>query len=609
MSLEKLSREIAAVQQELQQLAAHMSAQDAARQRGELEKLRLALEDCASTVTRTTQHAPPVPLSFFDLLPGRAIERVLRLVSERPHSDTWRKHVSPDDAAALFTLGGPLGNALGAHVDLLELHEGPVSRPFLLTRSGSEASDSGIAVRKEFAGVALRTSAGRTTRLRFVNNPATSGNALPTAPPPPIGTQVTQGDAGDDGLGAFGAALAVDWVGALRAGGNRIVQLELVWVHAHILEPILEEVGGRLQSLSLDRFCSSRSHLRRVATHCKKLRKLALYAMYEHDDELWAAIGPGLNELELSDNSLVYPHHTYTTNFRNNEHVLNKARIYCGSLSRVIVDSPCRTKALGKLLISCGPRLLFVRTSATRILEPMFAAIGSACPNAAFELLGPASLSAIHGLRYRVRSLHVSNCLRTYRLPPPPPHSPTSYIVPMSSHPPVDPLAFCAHVNMLHSLELHRVCAGAAAMLEAIVSQASPPLEHIVVVATTEPPFAIFDALRSGTPLLRSFVMEASNFPDEGFDSFVDNHPKLEILHLRAKEGLSHNAQFANIVRKCARFPVLKELVIRNPILSPSLDHATPMLTSKMIAEMRNACMVLRWRGISVNIMGVDYQR
>lgn len=44
--------------------------------------------------------------------------------------------------------------------------------------------------------MALRTSVIRTTRLRFVNNPATSVNndapAFLTAPPP-IGTQVTPG--------------------------------------------------------------------------------------------------------------------------------------------------------------------------------------------------------------------------------------------------------------------------------------------------------------------------------------------------------------------------------------------------------------------------------
>lgn len=614
MTLESLSREIAAVRAELQQLATRMSAQDAVHRRGELEQLRMALEACASAVPTGGAEVcvkETMPRSFLDILPSRALNRVLRFLSERPRNDDWKCYMSGRDATIVFQLGGPLADALGAQCELLEFHAGCVTRPLRI-----RPFESGVAVLKEHAAVALAAAAA-TTRLRFVanQNQATPNGGMVAqminmhigafAEVMHLGATQLPMEEETNVMVAQEALPAVEWIDVLRMAGERVVHLELVCLHAHVVEQVLQECGGRLQSLALDWFCSSRTHLRHVARYCRGLRKLSLQAVSELESELWAAIGASLRELEIPMSRLHYPNqaHGPPMQLRHVDQLLAAATPHCTNLSRVVVEVQSRGKALCDLLIACGDRLQFARVNLSRATESMCAAIAAACPAAVFELISIATRCAVRGLRYRVRSMAVSAALVS-RAPVPPSVGGVGLMFGIGS---MDPLEFCSHVKMLRSLQLVRMREGASAVLDAIISLSKPPLERVVVQAPTESPFGILDALNGGTPRLKVLTMETQELPSQGLDEFVDAHGELEKLLLHTRSSALAFKKVHAIVNAVARLPKLNELRIWADVKPFCVER--PILSSHTISQTRNQCMILRARGVSVHIFGIDYYR
>eukprot|EP00171_Calliarthron_tuberculosum_P011701 IDg11701t1 len=164
---------------------------------------------------------------------------------------------------------------------------------------------------------------------------------------------------------------------------------------------------------------------------------------------------------------------------------------------------------------------------------------------------------------------------------------------------------FCSRLADLRSLELIRMRDTAAAVLESVLSLSNPALDHLVVALMTEPPFDVLDALRNAGTQLLSLIIDSYELPMRGLPEFIAGQRRLEKIVARTEFSKENRGLLPEFVASCAGIVNLRQLRVSPMALGysrpSSLDR---VVTSAEVALMRNSCMPLRARDVTVNIFG-----
>lgn len=563
-----LAAKITALVTDLDSLTQTTSSVELLKHRAQLHRLRQKLEDCASFVP-----TPLPPTSYFELLSPEEAGAVVRHISVRPRHPKWMHFISPIDAGELFTLSGKLAMALAQSTDNISIGSAEKRMPNLFFHPyRKQEQKRHLRVEMKHCSAALLATQNHISRVR-----AAQFTAVPGTP------------------------MNESWVDAFCTS-HHIRHLELATISAPAVERMLIACGGRLESITLDSYCSSTPYLRHVTAHCTQLSKISHYLRASHSESLWRAIGPKLTDVELHCASyylgddfegLIAGAENATAAMRR---LLTDVRVHCTSLTSVCVESHGTSEELISLLESCGMRLRYARLSFDCISSTRASVLAHACPNAVFESEGFMTPRIVRALGFRVRNLRMTDVAVDF--------------LAISGIEVLSATDFCSKLVHLRTLELIRIRYVAVSMLESILMLSNPPLEELTVVVGNEPPFNVLDTLREAKVQLKFLSILAQELPSDGLAAFFDTQHRLETIILRTQVTRENRDLLPQLIHQCTRVSTLRKLRIEQHCSALiNIGPIEPVVSSTEVSKLRNLCMPFRRRNVSVSIFGVDYLR
>lgn len=282
---------------------------------------KLAALSLNNPALELTQYTPTVSSLFFDLVPREVLGHVLRFCSSHPKSKQWAPHIPLESIVGLYGITGAFGMFMETRFDTL-----CVSKSFRLDqekqdynwkeRKGHMLWTENIEVARRFVlaggGKSLRTSIFGGLAFECNNVPEIAEDFFNNCPN--LKSLSVDSDA-DVWVSRFGGQLeeleAVTETPSyllglchnLRELNLFVVGFEQIWKW--------EEIGRKLESLTLDFICSEEKKIEKIKIHCRNLRQIRFYKMHYRNrkiSDLLASYGnqlqychvEGMNESELT---------------------------------------------------------------------------------------------------------------------------------------------------------------------------------------------------------------------------------------------------------------------------------------------------------------------
>lgn len=546
-------KRVSDMQNEIQRMVSRMSPGDTKRHTSALNELHGALKVCASTLPETEIDNTPsvVPtaepstsrIQFIDTLPTGPIEHMLRYFSSRPRIAEWPKHITARDAEFLYLDQGPMGEAFRRQCTEVEICSGLTPTRYaeiLLNPREPNARTNEV----------IQVAGKHFTKLAYYGD--RDENAAPHM---------------------------VSWIEPYRIHCTSVIHLTLNRVHVRYLKEILQARSGKLESLTLDLYSSSRSHLWEVAKYGKGLKKLSISPGADAPEMLWISVGPTLEELEIPLPTKPVPPGVPKFGFRY-------AQEHCKSLKRLSMPKDSVPNELEELIKSLGDQLEFCKANFAKMQYQQVTAIGNSCPNASFELTSTVKLDVIMALQYRVPSLKFSKAMLD----------------------PVPDNFFESYTN-IKTLSISMPDSDTCWFLSSLLRQPKPNLAEVSITGVQDNPSELLHLLSKITTL-NKFKLWCKELPIDGLEGVVKSNNKLNKLSLKAR--VTDMRVVRQVLRMCRDLEDLSELRISkltSPAPPPRPGSADTMSssTSFEIARTADECMLFKRRNTFVQILGVDY--
>ncbi len=553
-SIAALIRQVSDMKNELERMMARMSPGDTKRHNLALNQLHDAFKFCASKVPETVAEVPTSPTPepapsiqhYMDTLPTGPIENMLRYFSSRPRIADWPKHITPRDAELLYLDQGPMGEAFRRQCTDVEISCG--------ITSSTRAADILLNPREQNAQTnkVIEVAGKFFTKLTY------------------------HGDRDENS-----APHLISWIEPYRLHCTSVVHLALTRVHVRYLTDILEARSGKLESITLDSYSSSRSHLYVVSKHGKGVKKLSICPGANAPEMLWHTVGPTLEELEIP--LPMKPPPPGMAKFG-----LKYAKEHCKALKRLIMPKDTVPHELEDLIKSLGDQLEFCKANFVKMQYQQVSAIGNACPNATFELTSTVKLDVIMALHYRVPSLKFSKAMLD----------------------PVPDSFFESYTN-IKTLSISMPDGDTCWFLSNLLREPKPNLAEVSITFMQENPAELLDLLIKVTTLTK-LKLWTRTLPVEGLEKVVKRNKKLNKLTLKSRTMDMRLVR--QVLRMCRDCEELAELRISK------MSHLAPPPPSRMgsvetvssstayeIARTADECVAFKHRNTFVQILGVDY--
>lgn len=587
------SMKLLSVRSLLQDTLSALSKEQAEAHEGHLSRLSAALDDYAMQLNPVpladgflSKKAPaPAGGSYLNNLPEKARENLVRHMSARPRSPSWKEFVDPEHAESLYCLPGPFGDTFRKTFSEVDIgSDEPPASPTTISKypPGSkyyQPPKPKSVIAKPFA-MQLR-SRGWTSGARRVLEVASDA----------ITSVNYEGDGQRDS-----APHLLSWIDPFREKCVNVRHLGVWEMDFSMFERLFSARPGTLESLALDQASSSPAHLECVARHCVGLKRFTLHYLRSAPILLWKNIGPTLVDLSMKVMRPSPPpapmHHGPPQQANDAAELIRNISEHCRALKSIRCKSHPSTLhgEVATWLRSYGTQLEVAACSFSNMLPEQCRGVADTCTEAVFEVLTLTRASTIGDLRFRVREFEVEGEL------------------PLGC---VEAERIGTNCTEMTKLTLKNMKWQVAVTLSSLLSVPKPLLSDLTISLTHNSSAQVFSQLAMYVTSLKKFKLTFKettgwDWDISGMKQFLTVNPNLERLEIGFGAKAKH-ASFGTIVKILSMCGELSKNIKEIIIVGGSNSYAKGMsLSMYHLSAMSNACIAMRLKNAHVHVLGID---